>query len=306
MSTAENTPSLIAIQAQLATLAEAGVELDQAASGTVEAGVRSGHVTQSLDAAAWRAEALADLRRTIRRSLGYPALLLVLAAAGLGLLSLLFAPRLTAIYDQLALEVDPWLDTLAGVRRWMPWWAGALTGLVLWGAWHSWRRSPQAAGWSPALERRLGWVPGLQRYFTAVHHADVAEQLAQLVAGGLTMDEALQAASDNTLSPEMAAALRTLAIHSRRASPGDLPLRQLRPLRPYLRWALTAVLPPEPRAHALQSAANLYRESVRQQAARWRVLGPTLACVGIGGVTVLGYGLCVFVPYVRLLSALSS
>jgi hypothetical protein len=74
-----------------------------------------------------------------------------------------------------------------------------------------------------------------------------------------------------------------------------------RELPPLLRWAIWHSDEPTARAHALEIAARIYRQTAERRTERLRTLAPIVALVTVGGTLTLLYGLALFVPLVELL-----
>jgi hypothetical protein len=74
---------------------------------------------------------------------------------------------------------------------------------------------------------------------------------------------------------------------------------------PLLRWAIGHSDEPAARAHALEIAARIYRQTAERRTERLRTLAPMVALVTLGGTLTLLYGLALFVPLVELLLTLA-
>lgn len=224
------------------------------------------------------AEAKRDFGRHVGRTLFYPLLLLCLAYLGLLVLCLMTAPTLEALFVQL-FQSSERIEWLSNARELLPVWAPVFPIVIILLV-VSWRRRSRSANWN--------WVPGSQRYYDAIDHANLANQLAVLVESGRTPEEAislLQAPSTEE------GARQAITVDN---------------LPSLLKWALTAKLPSDSLPSVLHLVTESYRQTAERQQHLWRMVMPTVAGAVLGGVVVLAYGLGLFLPIIELLRTFSS
>jgi len=224
------------------------------------------------------AEARRDFGRYVGRTLFYPLLLLCLAYLGLVMLCLLTAPALEALFEQLFQSTER-IQWLSSARALLPFWAPLFPLLMILVV-LVWRQRFRRAAWN--------WVPGSRRYYDAIDHANLANQLALLIESGRTPEEAialLQAPSTE------ADARPSITVDS---------------LPSLLKWALTARLPGDSLPSVLHLVAESYRQTSERQQHLWRMVMPTIAGAVLGGVVVMAYGLGLFLPIIELLRSFST
>jgi len=209
------------------------------------------------------------------------------------------APKIEAIYQQIAQAPSDSLEFLAVGRQLMPIWAPLIPLLLIFAA-IGWRlRVPGSS-----------WLPGSSRYLDAVRNANMAQQLARLIESGMSLQDSMSLAgplSDSaglmrTEPTALADGPEASVAPDRKPEASALGSRELPAL---LRWAVSGDLGGEPMPKALRFVAQTYRQKARRQEAIWRFMAPTICGVLLGGIFVLGYSLSLFLPVVQLLKDIS-
>jgi type II secretory pathway component PulF len=197
----------------------------------------------------------------------YPMILLTVAYFGLLYLSQVTGTTIESMYVQLEQTPPTAVSLLSGARRWIPIWGTVVPLLVavtlLW-----WHLRGSTMSWS--------WIPGSKRYYDAADNAERANQLAGMLESGCGLEESLQ-----TVFPEST---------------------RIESLPPLLHWAIEADTGDEPLHNTLRFVARTYQQKAERQERAWSLRAPVLCGLAFGGLLVLGYGLCLFVPVVQLLN----
>ena len=265
-------------------------DMPPAYRSALEAGLRSGHLTATLDGLTRQASAENSLRGIVGRSLIPPLIVLALALVGLSVLCLGFSPALEGIYEQTGETPSGLLAVLVVLREWLPYWgvlvpAALLVGIVLWlRGWGNWQRL----------------IPGYEKCEEAVRNAEFARQLRLLLENGVPVAEGLPLAAAVTDDKDLLAAAAALGPSDAAPDPGEL-----RGLPPLLRWALAGDPGSEPLTSVLRFTEDTYRLKAERLMSVWRFAVPTILGALLGGAVVLAYGLAVFGPVVQLLKDLS-
>jgi type II secretory pathway component PulF len=278
------------INAALSTRVQRGQGIEQAINeeseltpqylAAVVTWLRCDDPTVALDGLAKPAVARRQLGLSLGQSMLYPLIVLTLTYFGFLYLCGVTAPKIAAIYQQIALAPSDSLAFLAASRQLMPIWA-PLPPLLLIIAVIGWRL--RVSG--------LSWLPGSSRYLDSIRNANLAQQLARLMESGMSLQE----------SVALAGPLRGIAAPADGTGSEDV----LESLPSLLRWAVSADLGGEPIPKALRFVAQTYRQKAHRQEAIWRFVAPTICGVLIGGTFVFGYALSLFLPVVQLLEDIS-
>lgn len=227
--------------------------------------IKTGDPTVALDSLAAPAHASSKLHETVRLSIHYPLVILILAYAVLIWQCLYTVPKFVALYQQVNHEPDFAVSLMVQCQRWLPVWSVFLPvlGIAAWWWWRS--RSERFAA------RR---VPGGHEFLSAAQHAAMATQLSALLQSGASASESL-------------AVIETFSETNLSAAPS---LR----LRPLLGWAVGVDIDDQQRSGVMQSVAAFYGRLAGDHAKRWRYLAGTIFGVLIGAGIVLAYGATLF------------
>jgi type IV pilus assembly protein PilC len=151
----------------------------------------------------------------------------------------------------------------------------------------------------------VGWLPGVSTTLFYERCARFAATLVGLLEGGMPLDESLRVAADGSGDVNLRSAgiemARAAQAGHLRTNVGD----RSREFPPLLRWAVWHSDEPAVRAHALEIAARIYRQTAERRTERLRTLAPLVAVVTLGGTFTLLYGLALFVPLVELLHTMA-
>lgn len=275
----------------LITATSENQELPPIYRSALEAGLRSGRLTATLDGVSRQATADNDLRSTLGQSLVPPLIVLGLGYLGFIVLCLNFSPTVEGMYAQFSQTPGRLTRLLVTMRAWLPYWATLLPLLIL-GAVVLWRR-----GWGSW--QRL--VPGARHYAAAVRNANFAHQLTSLVENGVSLEESLPLAAAVTGDSRLIIASKELSAAHAEENLAAADPDALRALPPLLRWALTGNLGQQSLPDVLRFAEKTYRQQADRRATTWRSVLPATIGALLGGVVVLAYGLSMFGPFVELL-----
>ena len=261
--------------------------------------LRCSDPTVALDGLAAPTVARRQLGLSIGQSMLYPLIVVTLTYFGFLYLCGVTAPKIEAIYQQIAQTPSDSLEFLAVGRQLMPIWAPLIPLLFIFAA----------IGWRLRVSGS-SWLPGSSRYLDAVRSANTAQQLARLMESGMSLPESMALAGPllgsaglmETEPTALAAGPETSVNQDGRPEASAFDSRELPAL---LRWAVSGDLGGEPMPKALRFVAQTYRQKARRQEAIWRFMAPTICGVLLGGVFVLGYSLSLFLPVVQLLKDIS-
>lgn len=197
----------------------------------------------------------------------YPLILLTVAYFGFLYLCQVTGATIESMYVQLSQSPPAAVSFLSSARHWIPIW-GTLVPLLVGVTLLWWHLRGSKMSWSR--------LPGSKRYYDAADNAEHANQLAGMLESGCELDESLQ-----TVFPQ------STGIAS---------------LPPLLRWAIEADTGDEPLHNTLRFVARTYQQKAERQERAWSLRAPVLCGLALGGLLVLGYGLCLFLPVVQLLN----
>lgn len=284
----------------------AGGGMPEVYRAIVEAGLRSGHLARALEGLAAHARGVADARRVIGQALLYPVLVFALAYALFVGFAWQAAPRFVAAFEALGLPRFAPLAWLAALGRTAAAW-GPVVPAILLGLGLAWI----ASGWSRALDtgtlgRWIGWLPGVGTMLEQIRNANFADLLALLVEHDVGLAEAIPLAADASGDRRFRTAAGELAGRIARGDgvpdPGAGPGRAGVP--PLIAWMVASGTRQAQLVPALRHAAANYRRRSIRLAEGFRATLPVAALLVIGGVTVLVYGLILFVPLSTMLDGL--
>lgn len=288
-----------------AILAEQG-HLPRLYAVVVEAGIRAGRLTAVLEKLATTARQMVELRSMAGSALLYPMIVFFLAyLLWIGFV-LWTAPITAPAYESFDIKSAAWIERAAGAGSTIQYWGPAVPLLVLgaFGAW--WLLSGRALiVQSGAARRRLGWIPGGRRLLRSLQAAMFADVLSLLVEANAPLDESIALAAEASGSWLIEGEAERLVARLRQGAPLEECLTEAPGFPPLLCWLVQTGQQQGALDAALRHAAETYRERARQRAEAARLLLPLLLTIGIGGGTVLAYGLLLFWPWTSLLKSLS-
>ncbi|MBT8409348.1 MAG: type II secretion system F family protein, partial [Alphaproteobacteria bacterium] len=195
-------PVLAAAVTAVRTKVEQGAALDEAMAehplvfdSLVQATVRAGTASGSLDTALERLLSFLavrhQLQRKLRRAMTYPIFLLAILAVVLALLMLFVLPRFAELYSEFGADL-PWMTQvlMAGVRAApvaIP--AGLAALIVIAFAARMWLRAPEARLWFDRL--RLA-IPVAGPVLRNIGLIQISFMMSMLLAAGMTLRDALR------------------------------------------------------------------------------------------------------------------
>jgi type II secretory pathway component PulF len=279
----------------------------------------------ALDGMAAACRQLADMRRMVSVAMIYPLLVALLTIPGGLLLGFTVLPRIR-VFHAVAKAPASW-EQINSARQAIPAWAPATGGVfaLLGIGWWIWsrrlfsldsgrlagtpNRRPLGLGAARAGLDRLSWL-WLPRMAIGLRRderlAALAQVLAELIAAGTPLPQALRLAGETTGERDLAAAAGSLAARIEQGSTpgGDDPA--LHALPRLLIWSLSASPDAAELERTLRHVAATYRASAAQRAEWLRDSLPAMLAVSIGGTAVFTYALWLFLPWFRTLVDISS
>jgi general secretion pathway protein F len=313
-SDAEVTASLKKINATVSRRVHRGESLAEALDddeavlpgsyrSMVELGLRTGNWAAALDGSNRLAESVDASRYAIRSSFVYPLIVCSLAFVGLVAFCLYFVPTLEAMYASLQKQPGSGLRVLQSLRNTLPYWIAIPPVILLLVVAKLWQSSVLRI---VSSGRPGSWLPGMTRSTYEERCASFAAALATLTENAVPFAEALPLAAGTCGDARFVTAAESLAATlSAGQTPSDNSAAA-RQFPPYLRWALLHSNETIGRPRALNSAAEIYRQSAQRREERLRIIAPIAICAFLGGGATLLYGLSLFVPVVQLLRTIAS
>lgn len=284
-------------------LAASGGGMPGVYGAVVEAGVRSGRLSEALEGMATIARGYAEARRAIGLALAYPLIVLTLAYGLTVLFVTQFVPRMIVAFQNLGVDAGPGLRFLARADDlaiyWVPVPPLIVAALGVRWIWSGRSMVLDTAGSGPWLNR-VPMIGSMIRLFRAGNFASL---LALLIEHRVPLDEAVKLAGDASGDPSLKAAAGAYAEAIGRgdgSEPG--PIGAFPPL---LAWMLRAGRRQGDLPRALGHLAESYRTRARGQAETLRMALPSTCLLVIGVGAVLAYALIVFLPMLRLWEGLA-
>ena len=277
---------------------EREISIEQAVSATPDLSVRyrtavltwleCDDPTIALDFVTTPGVAQQNLSRSLGQSLLYPMIVLMLTFVAFLFLCNVTSPRMDAIYAQLGRAPSDSLSFLTMCRESMPVWGTAIPLFVILSfIWWKTR----------GVHRQWSWLPGSRRYFDASCNAGVARQMARMIDGGMSLENALTLSHPTAGAGGTSLGASLSGVEGRRSSEA---------LSPLLDWAIHSDIGTQPRSRVLRMVADTYSRTARRRASILRVAIPAILGVLVGGVLVFGYGLSFFMPMIELLKEISA
>jgi type II secretory pathway component PulF len=270
----------------------------------VTAGIRTGRLPDVLATLTTYARTVAATRAIVIESLFYPAVVLALAAALMGVLVFAVLPQFDQVFRDFGMRLPAVTELVLTLGRYpiptvaLP--LGTFALFVL--AWGLMRMTDRG---------RMTWarlvyaVPVVGTLVRSARLAAFAELMAVLVEFELPLPEAFQLAGGASSDPLMAA--RAHAIHGRLSlgTPLGMALRGQGLLPEWVSWMAGAGEMRGALAPALRQIAALYRRQVEARSAILRSVLPAFMIIATAGVLTATFALSVMLPMVQLLEGLS-
>jgi general secretion pathway protein F len=268
----------------------------------VEAGIRSGRLSEALEGMASLARNYAESRRALGLAMLYPLALVNLAYALTLVFILQIAPRFVRTFEALDLAPLKLLNRLAEAGDSVAFW-GPIPPLLMVILAFLWLRSGRAAalesgGILTRIFRRLPVVGSMIRYDRAAHFADL---LALLIDHQVPLDQAVELAGRVSGNASMLASSQALAQSIRDGqAPSKVPPVDLDAFPPLLAFVLSAGRGQGDLASALRHTGWAYRRKSENRGEFLRGALPILFLLTIGASAVALYAMLLFIPMSRL------
>jgi type IV pilus assembly protein PilC len=282
-------------------LANQGSEVPPFYAGLVQAGIRSGRLTEVLATLTLYARALRDLRSTVRLSLFYPGVVLVFAVVLFSCVCAYVLPQFEQIFEQFDLQLPlltVWtlklgkypvqLVVIPGVLLVV---AVIVTQVVL----------------RTSVTGRLHWahvvyaVPTIGTLIRSARLAGFTELLAILVDHELPLPEAFRLAGAATSDPIMAAAARQVEHDLAQGMPLGAVMRERRLVPELIAWMTSWGEQRGRLGPTLHQVAELYRRQAEMRAAFLRYILPPFLILVTAGVLVTLFVFTMILPMYSLL-----
>ena len=286
-------------------LAAQGQRFPRIYAAVIQAGLRVGRLPAALEELADFARRLVELRRAIGLALLYPWIVMAVAYALFIFFAVEIAPRFLAAYTSFRLPRERFLDWLVFVGQGAVFW-GPVGFLVLIMTGLYWRRAGQAVELQTGMVvpglRRIPWLRNLLANARAASFADL---LALLIEHEVPFPEAVLLAAEATGAPTMIEAARAVSAEAERGDSLASSLKRSKIFPPVLSWILSSGQQEAGLVRALRNAAESYRRRALVQADVVRLVFPSVMVLTVGFVTVLAYGLTLFLPFAHMLKTLA-
>jgi type II secretory pathway component PulF len=288
-------------------LGQTGRAMPEVYRAVVEAGIRSGRLSQALEGMAAIARNYAEARRAVGMALLYPLIVLCLAYA-LGLVFVLqIAPRFAVAFDSLGLPPLKPLVALARIGDSAAYWAPIppiLLGLLAlrW----AWSGRSVALDGGP-IGTVLGRFPLIGSMVASYRAANFADLMALLVEHRVPLDEGVRLAGEASGDRSFRGATAAFAEAIRRGEgTSDGSPSYLKAFPPLLAWLLTSGRGQGELAPALRHVGQSYRRKAEGRAQSLRTALPAVLMLAIGAGAVVAYALMLFIPLTTLWDDLAS
>ena len=267
----------------------------------VEAGIRSGRLSEALEGMANLARHYAEMRRTIGLALIYPLFVFELAYV----LALIFlfqiAPRFIKTFEVLGLAPIKLLNGLVGLGDSVLFW-GPIPAVLLVVLGFVWLRTGQSSsldsGTLRPILRRLPVIGPMIRSFLAANYADL---LALLIDHQVPLDQAVILAGEASGDRDFLASSKAVATSIQAGREGSsLTATELAAFPPLLAWIFSNGRGRGNLSSALHHLAWTYRRRAETRGEFLRSALPTILLLAIGVSAVIVYCLLLFIPLLQL------
>jgi type II secretory pathway component PulF len=280
------------------------VELPPFYAHLVTAGIRSGRLPEVLATLTTYARTVAATRAIVVESLFYPAVVLALAVALMGVLVFAVLPQFDQVFRDFGMRLPAITEFVLTLGRYpLPTLAvpvGIVVMILL-----AWGLMSMSAHGRLAWARIVYAVPVVGTLIRSARLAAFSELMAVLVEFEMPLPEAFRLAGGASSDPMMAA--RADVIHARlsQGTPLGMALRGLGLLPEWVAWMAGAGEQRGALAPALRQIAALYRRQVEARAAILRSVMPAFMIIATAGVLAGTFAISVMLPMIRLLEGLS-
>ncbi len=172
-------------------------------TASILAGERSGALDEVLDRYVEYMRRSVNLRRKIRGALAYPMMLLAASFGMVAFLTVYVVPRMSSLFEGFGRGKLPWLTIIVtGIADWVStnfWWLvpAVIVGLV---ALVFWARTPSGR---MTVDRTLLKIPLVGKLLQRIAVAQATRSLATLLAGGITLVDSWEIASESITNREL-------------------------------------------------------------------------------------------------------
>lgn len=278
-------------------LGSSGLAVPELYRAVVEAGIRSGRLTQALEGMATLTRGHVEARRAIGLALLYPMMVVVLAYALFVGFVTRIVPRYTSAMSDFRLPEGGLTRFLAlagdHVLSWGPILPAILVILLL-----RWVVSGRARALdSGSIGNLAGRLPWVGRMLADFRSANFAELLALLLDHRVPLDEAVRLAAGASGSRGFREAGEAFADRLRLGAgtePAGPAARA--PFPPLIAWLLTAGHRQGNLPSAIRQASTTYRRKAESRSALFHSILPIVLMIVIGAGSVTLYGLMLFLP----------
>ncbi len=308
-------------------LAAEGARLPPLYHAALQAGMKSGRLSEVLASLSDLTMRVASLRRRLHLSLVYPLIVFLLAYALFTLFLWYVVPQIERTTELFRLPQSAVLRLLQGLHDTLPFWGweipAVLLGLpllswlvrVLWGvnpivAVHRWVVSAlasMASVVSPATARRLheSWGDGALTGLRAARRAQYANLLAMLIDAEVPLPEALRLAGDACEDRELQSASQQVARQVEQGQSLTAALKESPGFPSLMSWMMGVGQAQSSLGASLTQLATVYEQRAQLRMDWIRRLVPPLVVTLFGGSITLIYGLALFLPLTELLRNLA-
>ena len=281
-----------------ASLADALAEEDgipPAYRAILVAGLRCNRSESVLEDLCEFAQTLEGLRRTIRRGMVYPTLIVVLATALFAFVASRYFPMQVQLFEALHLDVPIWLSRLSAAGEYLHRMGPAIAVILLGGAALYWVLRTVTSR-TPSLVQGVWWIPGIARVLNDIDLARMTHLLTLLTNYQVPLPEALQLAASASSSRQRATELLQLAESVEQGGRFAEAVRTQSTFPNFLKWLIETGAEREGLSEALRQASAFYRDRASVRAEILQRVVPSIAVIVVGGGITLVYGMSVFVP----------
>ena len=270
----------------------------------LEAGVRSGRLSEMLTSLNRHHETAAQTRRILFEATCYPAVVLALAAAVVTGLLLFVVPPFGRIFDEMGVRLPTLTENLLTLAHNVHWfWMGfgaALAGLLVLrlvlGRFPAGRRLRETVAFS---------LPVLGRLYRDSVLSRLADAMALLVGSGCEMPSSLRLAAGATGCESVIAECEVLAGHVEQGQPLLEAARPCRVLPSLFLYSMDLGARRNELADSLYGLSAMYGEQARVCQGRLQVSLLPILIVLVGGFVGLA-ALALFLPMVKMFQVMQS
>jgi type II secretory pathway component PulF len=282
-------------------IAASGGGMPKLYRAVVEAGLRSGRLSEALEGMASIARGYAEARRAVGMALLYPLVVLSLTY-GLALFFVIeITPRFVAAFQGLGLPPLKALGLLERAGQTAIYWGPILPILLglaaLRWVWTGRSMVLETGGLGPLLNK----VPMVGSMIASYRAANFASLLALLIEHRVPLEEAVRLAGEASGDIKLRASAERFAQSIRQGGgPDATASKACDAFPPLLSWMLTAGHRQGDLPQSLEQLALTYRRKARSRADFLKLALPSICILGIGVVAVVIYAMMLFIPMLNL------